>query len=152
MTDYASTFPLSSRFRFSDHAVFAVATSLILSELSGSRHQPGRIHAAITALIGTGVALDGAEPAGHEIGKWQHKFMCDEIPPAPVDGSAYFAWVSSDFWDYDPPLVIYTKVEFMTLLEDCCRNFVAAHPNCREEFAAALAANGMSLDPTAERP
>ena len=56
------------------------------------------------------------------------------------------------YWDYDPPLITYTKAEFMTLFEDCCRNFVNAHPERREEFAAALAANGMSLTVTLERP
>jgi hypothetical protein len=33
----------------------------------------------------------------------------------------------------------------MTLFEDCCRNYVAAHPDRAEEFGAALTANGMSL-------
>jgi len=33
----------------------------------------------------------------------------------------------------------------MTLFEDCCRNYVTAHPDRAEEFGAALVANGMSL-------
>jgi hypothetical protein len=45
--------------------------------------------------------------------------------------------------------VLYTKEEFMTLFEDCCRNYVKAHPDRAEEFGAALAANGMSLNSAA---
>jgi hypothetical protein len=41
--------------------------------------------------------------------------------------------------------VLYTKEEFMTLFEDCYRNYVAAHSDRAEEFGAALVANGMSL-------
>jgi len=58
----------------------------------------------------------------------------------------YYAWVDPDLWDYDPHCVLYTKEEFMTLFEDCCRNYVTAHPDRAEEFGAALAANGMSLE------
>lgn len=32
------------------------------------------------------------------------------------------------------PLGICTKSDFITLLEDCCRNFVVEHPERRDEF------------------
>jgi hypothetical protein len=63
----------------------------------------------------------------------------------PVADDMYYAWVDPDHWDYDPHCVLYTKKEFMTLFEDCCRNYVTAHPDRAEEFGAALVANGMSL-------
>lgn len=143
---------LSDRFSSLLHTPFALATTLALTELCGSRNQPGQIARAISALITEGQTLDGAEPAGYEIGQWKHRFMCDEEPEIRVPEDSYFAWVSSMFWDYDPSLVFYNKAEFMTLLEDCCRNFVVAHPERQNEFSTALAANGMSLSPTAGRP
>lgn len=148
----SSYYLLSDKFPSTLHAPFALATTLVLTELCGSRKSPGQIAHAIESLISDGQTLDGAEPAGYEIGQWKHRFMCDEEPESEVPEDAYFAWVSPMFWDYDPPLVIYSKAEFMKLFEDCCRNFVAAHPEQRDEFAAALAANGMSLWPTADRP
>jgi hypothetical protein len=33
----------------------------------------------------------------------------------------------------------------MELFADCCRNYVTRHPERKEEFAEALAANGMTL-------
>lgn len=139
------------QYRFLRHGPFGLAAALVLGGVD-SRFGPGHVMHAISSLIAEGKTLDGAEPAGYEIGQWKHRFMCDEKPITEVSDDAYFVWVSSDFWDYDPPLVIYTKAEFTTLFEDCCRNFVADHPDRREEFAAALAANGMSLHPSTERP
>ena len=142
---------LSVQHRLQPNGPFGVATMLVLGGVA-SRFQPGQVLSAITELVSEGKTLDGAEPAGYEIGQWKHRFMCDEEPESEVPEDAYFAWVSPMFWDYDPPLVIYSKAEFMTLFEDCCRNFVAAHPERRDEFAAALAVNGMSLLSTADRP
>lgn len=96
-------------------------------------------------MISEGKTQDGAEPAPYEIGRWGSRFMCQDNPSQLVDDDMYYAWVSTDFWDYEPNLVFYTKEEFIKLFIDCCRNYVANHPERREEFAAAMAANGMSL-------
>lgn len=142
---------LSVQNRLHPNGPFGVATTLALSGVD-SRLRPGQVLRAIRELISEGTTLDGAEPAGYEIGQWRHRFMCDEEPENELPDDTYFAWVSPLFWDYDPPLVTYGKAEFMTLFEDCCRNFVALHPERRLEFEEALTANGMSLTPTADRP
>ena len=80
-----------------------------------------------------------------EVGRWDHRDSREEKFDFPVADDMYYAWVDPDHWDYDPHCVLYTKEEFMILFEDCCRNYVTAHPDCAEEFGAALAANGMSL-------
>lgn len=142
---------LSEQYRLLRYGPFGLAATLVLGGVD-NRFGSGYVMHAVSSLIAEGKTLDGAEPAAYEIGQWKHRFMCDEKPTAEVSEDAYFAWVSSDFWDYEPNLVFYTKAEFMNLFEDCCRNFVAAHPDRGEEFAFALAANGMSLHPTTERP
>jgi hypothetical protein len=83
-----------------------------------------------------------------EIGRWDHRELCHEKFDFSVSDDTYYAWVDPDLWDCDPNCVLYTKEEFMTLFEDCCRNYVAIHPERKEEFGAALAANGMSLKST----
>ncbi len=97
----------------------------------------------MTCLIRDGIPFNG--PDGYEIGRWGNRMDDMESSEATSD-DMYYAWVDPDLWDYDPHLVLYTKEEFMTLFEDCCRNYVASHPERKEEFAAALAANGMSLN------
>jgi hypothetical protein len=84
-----------------------------------------------------------------EVGRWDHRDSCEEKFDFPVADDMYYAWVDPDNWDCDPHCVLYTKEEFMILFEDCCRNYATAHPDRAEEFGAALAANGMSLERTA---
>jgi hypothetical protein len=139
---------LSSKFLSDQHGPLAEGIALVIEGGEGY-FRAGDVMDHMTRLIGKGVPFDSQQYT--EIGQWRNR-ADDVVSPRPVDDDAYYAWADPDFWDYDPPLVIYTKAEFMTLFEDCCRNFVAAHPDRREEFAAALAANGMSLDPTTERP
>lgn len=134
--------------------VFAEVMSLVLQGVDCRMHQ-GEVMAATHELFVEGKTLDGAEPAGYELGQWKGRFMCTDEPRIPVDGETYFAWVSSDFWDFDPNLVFFTKLEFMNLFEDCCRNFVNDTKslswynkkpiNRSEEFSKALAAHGMCL-------
>lgn len=153
---------LSMQYRLCPHGPFGVATSLVLSELCGSRRLPGQLLQSISTIFNGEQTLDGAEPAGYEIGPWKCRSMCDDEPDGNVPEDAYFAWVSPLFWDYDPPVVIYTRADFMTLFEDCCRNYVAAlkisspfnpEPIDRsKEFAEALSVNGMSLIPSVDRP
>lgn len=135
---------LSEKFDAVQHAPFAIAMWLVLVG-SDSRFREGDVLKTTTELISKGITQDGAEPAPYEIGRWGARFMCDDEPPQPVDDDMYYAWVSTDFWDYDPNLVFYTKAEFIELFLDCCRNYVASHPERREEFALAMKANGLEL-------
>lgn len=133
---------LSEKFDAVQHTSFAVAIWLVLVG-SDSRFREGGVLKTMTELISKGITQDGAEPAPYEIGRWGARFMCDEEPAQPVDDDMYYAWVSTDFWDYDLNLVFYTKAEFIELFIDCCRNYVASHPERREEFALAMNANGL---------
>lgn len=123
--------------------VFATAFGMVLSG-QDRRMRVGDVLKTTTELIAKGITQDGAEPAPYELGRWGARFMCEEEPAQPVDDDMYYAWVSTDFWDYDPNLVFYTKAEFIELFVDCCRNYVASNPERREEFAAAMAANGIT--------
>lgn len=135
---------LSRQFRIDDNGPFAIAMAFVLAG-TDSRFRQGDVLKTTTELISKGITQDGAEPAPYEMGRWGARFMCDEEPAQPVDDDMYYAWVSTDFWDYDPNLVFYTKAEFIELFIDCCRNYVASHPERREEFALAMNANGLEL-------
>ncbi|MGC4062140.1 MAG: hypothetical protein QM749_15360 [Aquabacterium sp.] len=139
---------LSLQYRLLKNGPLGIAVMLVLSGGEGY-FRSGDVMRHMTRLIQDGGTFDSQQYT--EIGRWDRR-NDDVISPTPVADDAFYAWADPGFWDYDPPLVTYTKAEFMTLFEDCCRNFVAAHPERREEFAAALAANGMSLTPTIERP
>lgn len=135
---------LSDRFDPEKSVVAALAITLILDGVH-SRFREGDVLKTTTELISKGITQDGAEPAPYEVGRWGARFMCDEEPAQAVDDDMYYAWVSTDFWDYEPNLVFYTKAEFVELFIDCCRNYVASHPERREEFALAMNANGLVL-------
>ena len=143
-----TSYLLSEKFPFAEHAPFAFATMLVLSGGEGY-FRPGDVMRHMTRLIQDEGTFDSQQYT--EIGRWD-RHNDDVTSPTTVDDAAFYAWADPDYWDYDPPLVTYTKAEFMTLFEDCCRNFVTHSPERRGEFAAALAANGMSLLPSAERP
>jgi hypothetical protein len=123
------------------HAPLAVAVTLAITGGDGS-FRKGDVMDHMTYLIRDGRPFNG--PDGYEIGRWDNRFSDVESSRATSD-DMYYAWVDPDLWDYDPHCVLYTKEEFMTLFEDCCRNYVKAHPDRAEEFGVALAANGMSL-------
>ena len=123
------------------HAPLAVAVMLTIIGGDGS-FRKGDVMDHMTYLIRDGRAFNG--PDGYEIGRWDNRFSDVESSKA-TSNDMYYAWVDPNLWDYDPHCVLYTKEEFMTLFEDCCRNYVTAHPDRAEEFGAALAANGMSL-------
>ena len=144
-----TSYLLSDKFPFADHAPFAFATMLVLSGGEGY-FRPGDVMRHMTSLIHEGASFDTQQQT--EIGRWDRRFDIELTPVPDIPSEHYFAYVDPNYWDYDPPLVTYTKAEFMTLFEDCCRNFVAHSPERREEFAAALVANGMSLKVTLERP
>lgn len=128
-----------------DHSiVFATALGMVLSG-SDSRMRSGDVLKTITQLISEGKTQDGADPAPYEIGRWGYRFMCEDMPSQSVDDDMYYAWVSTDFWDYKPNLVFYTKEKFIYLFVECCRNYVEKRPERREEFAAAMAANGIAF-------
>jgi hypothetical protein len=145
---------LSPQYRVLRHGPFGVAASRVIGGAEVMSFQPGRVMEDMTSLIHGGNTFDA--PVGVEIGRWDKRFtitedrdyqdlerlICAQYPQ--VD-QMYYAWVDSELWDYDPHVTIYTKAEFMGLFEDCCRNYVTSHPERREEFAAALVANGMSL-------
>lgn len=135
---------LSEGFDTDRAVVFATAMVGVLSG-QDRRMRHGDVAESITDLFARGKTLDGAEPAGYELGQWKGRFMCDDVPGGPVEDNAYFAWVSSDFWDYSPNLVFFTETEFRELFVDCCRNYVVEHPDRREEFSHALELNGMAL-------
>jgi hypothetical protein len=141
----ANFYLLSEKFDAERHASFATATTLVMVGGADCRMRPGDVMKSVTDLFSQGRTLDGAEPAGYEIGQWKGRCMCEDEAESPVDGETYFAWVSTNFWDYDPNLVFYTKAEFAELFVDCCRNYVADNPDRRQEFVQALAANGMTL-------
>ena len=123
------------------HAQLAAAVMLTITGGDGS-FRKGDVTDHMTCLMRDGIPFNG--PDGYEIGRWDNRFSDIESTQTTSD-DMYYAWVDPDLWDYDPHCVLYTKEEFMTLFEDCCRNHVAAHPDRAEEFGAALAANGMSL-------
>jgi hypothetical protein len=123
------------------HAPLAVAVMLTITGGDGS-FRKGDVMSHMTGLIRDGRPFNG--PDGYEIGRWDNRFSDVESSSATSD-DMYYAWVDPDLWDYDPHCVLYTKEEFMTLFEDCCRNYATARPDRAEEFGAALAANGMSL-------
>lgn len=135
---------LSNDFDAVANAPFAVAISLVIAGVD-SRFRPGDVLKATTRLFEEGKTVDGAEPASYEMGRWGSRFMCDQESPEEVNEETYFAWVSRDFWDFEPNLTFYTKKKFMELFEDCCRNYITTHPERRAEFTEALIANGMSL-------
>ena len=135
---------LSFRYRVGNNGPFAIAMAHVIAG-SDSRFRTGDVLKTATELITKGVTQDGAEPAPYELGRWGGRFTCEDQPAQPVEDDKYYAWVSTDFWDYEPNLVFYTKAEFMELFADCCRNYVTRHPERKEEFAEALAANGMTL-------
>jgi len=139
---------LSPKFSFAEHGAFAVSATLVISGGEGY-FRPGDVMDHMTRLISRGVPFDSQQYT--ELGQWLHR-ADDVVAPMQVDDDAYYAWVDPDFWDLDPHLGIYTRADFMTLFEDCCRNFVAEHMDRAEEFADALRANGMSLVPTIRRP
>ena len=118
----------------------------VTQALSGSHgfFCTGDVMDHMTLLFQRGTSFPSHEQT--EIGRWDHRDLCQDKFNIPVSDDMYYAWVDPDLWDYDPHFVLYTKEEFMTLFEDCCRNYVASHPERKEEFAAALAANGMSLN------
>jgi len=135
---------MSNKYVSDSAAIFATAMVGVLSG-QDSRMRVGDVMESITDLFARGKTLDGAEPAGYEIGQWKGRFMCDDEPSHPVDGECFFAWVSTDFWDYEPNLAFFTEAEFKELFVDCCRNYVGLHPERKEEFEQALATNGMRL-------
>lgn len=136
---------LVSKHLINDRSI--VFSEAMVGVLSGqdSRMRHGDVAESISDLFARGKTLDGAEPAGYELGQWKGRFMCDDVPAVPVEDNAYFAWVSTDFWDYSPNLAFFTETEFRALFVDCCRNYVAEHPDRREEFSHALELNGMAL-------
>ena len=133
---------ISKRYKVLKHGSLSLASANILSGGDGF-FRKGDVMDHMTCLIRDGIPFNG--PDGYEIGRWDNR-MSDIESTSTTKDDMYYAWVDPDLWDYDPHLVLYTKEEFMTLFEDCCRNYVAAHPERKEEFAAALAANGMSLN------
>ncbi|WP_143742331.1 hypothetical protein [Roseateles chitinivorans] len=143
-----ASYLLSGKFSFSEHAPFALAVMLVITGGEGY-FRPGDVMRHMTQLIQEGVPFDSQQYT--EIGQWRNR-ASDVISPTPVEDDAYYAWADPGFWSYFSPLGIYTKSDFITLFEDCCRNFVVEHPERRDEFYEALSANGMSLIPTAERP
>lgn len=135
---------VSLKYRVLRHGPIAVAICHVIGG-SDSRMRPGYVMKAITELFAEGKTLEGATPAPYEIGQWKNRYFCEIEPIPPVSADTYFAWVSDEYWDYEPNLVFYSKAEFIELFADCCRNYVANSPERREEFALAMAANGMTL-------
>ena len=133
---------ISKKYKVLKHGPLSLALANIFSGSDGY-FRKGDVMNHTTCLIRDGIPFNG--PDGYEIGRWDNRFSDVESSKATSD-DMYYAWVDPDLWDYDPHCVLYTKEEFMTLFEDCCRNHVAAHPDRAEEFGAALAANGMSLN------
>ncbi len=124
------------------HAPLAVAVTLAITGGDGF-FRKGDVMNHMKLLFQRGTSFPSHEET--EVGRWDHRDSCEEKFDFPVADDMYYAWVDPDLWDYDPHCVLYTKEEFMILFEDCCRNYVTAHPDRAEEFGAALAANGMSL-------
>ena len=136
---------ISKKYKVLKHGPLSPALANIFSGSDGY-FRKGDVMNHTTCLIRDGIPFNG--PDGYEIGRWDNRFSDVESSKATSD-DMYYAWVDPDLWDYDAHCVLYTKEEFMTLFEDCCRNYVTAHPDRAEEFGAALAANGMSLEKTA---
>ncbi|NDH68435.1 MAG: hypothetical protein EBY22_11160 [Gammaproteobacteria bacterium] len=133
---------LSKKYKISRHGPLSLALTNVLAGDDGF-FCSGDVMNHMKLLFQRGTSFPSHERT--EVGRWDHRDLCEEKFDFPVADDMYYAWVDPDLWDYDPHCVLYTKEEFMTLFEDCCRNYVAAHPDRAEEFGAALAANGMSL-------
>ena len=134
---------ISKRYKVLKHGPFSLATANVLSGSDGF-FRKGDVMSHMTLLFQRGTSFPSHEQT--EIGRWNHRDLCQQKFDFFVSDDTYYAWVDPDLWDYEPHLVLYTKDEFKILFKDCCRNYVAAHPERKEEFAAALAANGMSLN------
>lgn len=144
---------LSARYVTPRTEPFAEAVRFVIGGGEGYFRE-GDVMEHMSALFRDGVSFNGID-GSTEIGRWDKR--SDDIQTdQPVNDDMYYAWVDPDYgWDYDPHLVIYTKAEFMELFADCCRNYVQSekthsvfNKNPRDrtaEFAAALAANGMTL-------
>ena len=133
---------ISLKYKISKHGPLSLSLAHILSGGDGALCKVD-VMDHMTCLISDGIPFNG--PDGYEIGRWGNR-IDDIVSAETTSDDMYYAWVDLDLWDYDPHLVLYTKEEFMILFEDCCQNYVASHPERKEEFAAALAANGMSLN------
>lgn len=132
---------LSLKNRVLRHGPLGLAIGLVLGGGDGYFRR-GHVMRQMTKLISMGVPFDSQQYT--EIGQWRNR-ACDVLSPNPVPDDYFYAWADPGFWDYDPPLVVYPKAEFMGLFEDCCRNFVAANPDRSAEFSEAMLANGMQL-------
>ena len=132
---------ISKKYKVLKHGPLSLALANIFSGSDGSFRKDD-VMDHMTYLIRDGRPFNG--PDGYEICRWDNRFS-DVESTQPTSDDMYYAWVDPDHWDYEPHCVLYTKEEFMTLFEDCCRNYVTAHPDRAEEFGAALVANGMSL-------
>lgn len=153
---------LSEKYHNDKHCPLAAAVMLVITGGEGL-FRPGDVMKHMTMLIQEGKTLSTGDGVSVEIGRWGDRYLA-ELDPNPISDDMYFAWVDPGFFDYEPNLVFYTKTDFMELFADCCRNYVESEktsvmdvsengvwrkvPNGRdrtEEFAAAMAANGMTL-------
>ena len=133
---------ISLKYKISKYGPLSLALTNVLSGGDGFFRR-GNVMDHMTLLFQRGTSFPSHEQT--EIGRWDHRDLCQEKLDFLVSDETYYAWVDPDSWDYDPHLVLYTKEEFMTLFEDCCRNYVVSHPERKDEFEVALIANGMSL-------
>lgn len=65
---------LSVQHRLPPNGPFGVAAMLVLGGVD-SRFRPGQVLRTVSELISGRTTLDGAEPAGYEIGQWKQRFM-----------------------------------------------------------------------------
>lgn len=140
---------LSLNFATIENEAFAFAANILLHGGDGY-FRIGDVMKHMTQLIRCGTSFPTHQQT--EIGRWDQRYLVDLDPLPDIPNDHYYAWVAPGYHDYEPPLVTYTKTDFMILFEDCCRNFVAHHPDSIEEFSLAMKANGMSLSPSIERP
>ena len=132
---------LSGCFNVAKNAPLALAITLVLSGSDGY-FRKGNVLRHMNMLLQDGLPFDTQD--GTEVGRWGNRSSGIDSSDD-VSECMYYAYVDPSCWELIPNLTICTRPEFMELFEDCCRNFVASEPSRREEYAEALAANGLSL-------
>lgn len=135
---------LSARYVTERNQPFALAVWFVLARIDGY-FRKGDVMDHMTSLLRDGIVFGSQEQT--EIGRWDKRIPWENDPTPPgISDDMYYAWVDPDCWsDYDPHLVFYSEAEFRELFADCCRNLVACDPERRDEYAAAMAANGLTL-------
>ncbi|UXH80696.1 hypothetical protein [Roseateles amylovorans] len=135
----ASFYLLSSKYDPKQHAAFGAAVSFVIDGADGY-FKTGMVMDHMTRLLKHGVTFDTEQRT--EIGAWAKRSIVTSEVTGDVREGSYFAWADPREWNFPLPLVIYQKEDFSRMFFDCCEIYLASHSERREEFIAAMRANG----------